>query len=327
MNNQIDKILSTCTTVAIIGHVNPDGDCFGSICGMHDYIVTKFKASVHCFADCNMVAEEFVPFVDNLKFNLAPLSKYDACICVDTADLGRLGKYTEIFNNSTYTICIDHHATNVGFADINMITHAPSNSENVYNLLKANNYVASKSTLSKICAGILTDTANLSTDAVNAETFEILAEIKRAGVDVHGLQRFFFGGNTLPQFKLLSKALNSAKLYNNNTIIVMQITQGEMDECGATQEDLSPIISEAFCMKHALCALLITPRNNQTHVSFRARHGLDVSIIAEQFGGGGHKPAAAFTVLDFDNNDLQNIINQLTIQINNLPKQNKNIFN
>ena len=326
MINQINNILSTSKTVAIIGHINPDGDCFGSISGMFDYINDTFGITAHCFADCNAIAEEFQAFVEDLIFNPEPLSQYDACICVDCADEGRLGKYADIFNNSTHTICIDHHKTNIGFADINIVADVSSNCENIYYLLKSVNFEARLSTLSKLFAGILTDTANLSVDTVGCKTFMACAEMKARGVDIYKIKQFFFGGNSMAQFKLLTIAMSSAKFYNNNTIMVMNITQDQMDEIGAVQEDLSPIIGKAFCMKHALFGLLITPRNAQVHVSFRAKHGLDVSTIAQHFGGGGHTSAAAFTAPKFDEDDLNYVINTLSNQIDKLSELNNNIF-
>ena len=122
MNKQIDNIISQSKSVAIIGHINPDGDCFGSMSAVNDYIKTKYNCTIHCFAECSAIAEEFKPFADDINFNPTPLIKYDACICVDTGDLCRLGKYLDVFNSSKTTICIDHHATNIGFADHNYIT-------------------------------------------------------------------------------------------------------------------------------------------------------------------------------------------------------------
>lgn len=326
MNNQIDEILSKSKSVAIIGHINPDGDCFGSISGVYDYVKTKFDCIIHCFADCNTVAEEFEPFVNDLIFNPDPLTSYDACICVDTADLNRLGKYTDIFNSSAFTICIDHHSTNTNFAQINLINTRASNCENIYHLLKDSNFTISKSLAGKLFTGIITDTNNLSTNSVTAESYFTVAELKQKGIDSYRIKNFFFGGNSFAQFKILTLAMNSAKFYNNNTIMIMEITQDQMNEVGAIQEDLNPIIGQAFCMKHALCALLISPRNNQTHVSLRAKNNIDVSVIAQSFSGGGHKAAAAFTTSEFSQNDLQYIIDVLSRQINSLPEDNSRLF-
>ncbi len=327
MNKQIDNILQKCESVAIIGHINPDGDCFGSISGVYDYVLENFHIqTVHCFSQCEKIAEEFEVFVKDLNFNPQPLNKYDLCICVDCADLGRLGKYVDVFNNSNYTICIDHHATNVGYANIDIITDASSNCENIYYLLKNNGYNFKKSTLGKLCAGMITDTNNLSTEAVTEQTYSAFADMKMAGVDVFKIRNYFFGGNTMVQYRLLSMAMESATFYHNNTILVMSVSREQMESVGATHEDFSPIINQAFKAKDALCALLISPQNEQIHVSFRAKKGIDVSILAQHFGGGGHKPAAAFTRDTFTKEDLAYTINHLKTQINNLPKIEENIF-
>ena len=153
MNKQIDEILSGAKTVAIIGHINPDGDCFGSISGVCDYITDTFDCIIHCFAQSNKIAEEFKLFTHDFNFNPTPLEKYDVCICVDTADAGRLGIYQPIFQNSSHTICIDHHFTNQGFADINIISNVSSNCENVYYLLKSHGFKFRLPTLGKLETG------------------------------------------------------------------------------------------------------------------------------------------------------------------------------
>lgn len=326
MNKQIDALLSKAHTVALIGHITPDGDCFGSISAVNDYILAKFGCTVHSFAECDSIAEEFQPFAKDIIFNIQPLSKYDVCICLDSANLGRLGRYIDVFNNSTHTICIDHHATNKGFAQINLIKTISSNCEIIYNLLNEANFEIKKSTAGKLFTGIITDTNNLSTDAVTLDTRKAVTDLISKGINAYKITKFFFCGNSLAQFKLLSIAMNSAKFYNNNTIMFMEITKDQLLSTGGTQEDLNPIINQAFCMKHAISALLITPRNNQFHVSFRGRGNIDVSKLAQHFGGGGHKSAAAFTTPTFTQDDLKYIIDNLSIEINNLPEDNEELF-
>ena len=326
MNTQLDQILSQNKTVAIIGHINPDGDCFGSMSAIHDYVATKFDCQIHCFAECDTIAEEFKQFTKDIVFNPIKLSHYDTCICVDTACLSRLGRYMDIFHNSLHTICIDHHSTNDGFAQINIVNAISSNCENVYNLLKCANFDLTTSTAGKLFAGIVTDTNNLSVDTVTKDTYSTVIDLMSKGINTHKIINFFMGSNSMPQYKLLCLAMNSAKFFNNNTIMVMRITPEQMHEANAVQEDLNPIVGQAFCQRDAMCALLITPRNHKTHVSFRAKTGIDVSSLAQRFGGGGHKAAAAFTTAEVTEEDLQYIIENLSQQINSLPKQDENIF-
>lgn len=326
MNKQIDKLLLKCQNIAIVGHINPDGDCFGSICAVHDYISSKFKCNIDCFADCEKIGNDFLDFVDNLNFNPEIKSKYDLCICVDTADENRLGKYMEVFSKSLQTICIDHHNGNTNFANINIIESRPSCCEIIYYLFKGIKFTPTKKTLSKIYAGIITDTNNLSTNSVSQDTYLAVADIVKAGVDTYKIRQFFFGGNSLPEFNLLVRAMSNAQFYNNNTIMIMQLSKNDLKKCNATEEDLNGIISQAFCVKPAICAVLITQRYEKYHLSFRAKGNIDVSAVARIYGGGGHKPAAACTVEKVSKQMINDIIENLSNQINSLPKSNKGLF-
>ena len=326
MNEQVDKLILNAKRVAIIGHINPDGDCFGSMSAVNDYIKEKFGCEVHCFAECQTIAEEFEPFVKDIIFNPKPFDSYDLCICVDSACEKRLGEYQQIFTNCENTVCIDHHSTNVGYAKFNVIIPRSSNCENIYSMLKERNFNISKSTAGKLFAGIVTDTNNLSTNMVTKDTYGAVMDLIDKGINYYRIIKFFMGGNSMVQFKLLSMAMNSVKFYNNDTIMIMEITPQQLAETGGTQEDLNPIINQAFCMKHARSAVLITPRNGQTHVSFRSRGDIDVSVLAQHFGGGGHKPASAFTVPNFKKEDMEYIINELTHQINTTPIDDSNLF-
>lgn len=326
MNKQIDKLLLKSKNVAIIGHINPDGDCFGSMCAVHDYIESKFKCNIHCFADCEKVGNDFVDFVDNLTFNPTIKDAYDLCICVDTADENRLGRYTEVFSRSLQTICIDHHNGNTNFANINIVEARPSCCEILYYLFKNIKFIPSKTTLSKLYAGIITDTNNLTTNSVSQDTYLAVADIVQSGVNTYKIRQFFFGGNSLPEFNLLSLAMSTAKLYNNNTIMIMQLSKNDLKKCNADVEDLNGIINQAFCLKSAICAVLITQRYEKFHISFRAKGDIDVSKIAKLYGGGGHKPASACTVEKVTKQMLNDIIENLSNQINSIPKTTKNIF-
>ena len=74
MNPQINHLLSKSKNVAVIGHINPDGDCFGSLSAVNDYIAAKHNCLVHCFAQCETIAEEFKPFAKDINFNPQPLN-------------------------------------------------------------------------------------------------------------------------------------------------------------------------------------------------------------------------------------------------------------
>ncbi len=325
MNKQIDKLLAKAENVALISHLNPDGDAYGSLSATYKYITTKFKCRVHCFAECDTVTKEFKDVVEGINLNVEPNPKYSVCITLDCSDKGRLGKYLSVFDSSETTICIDHHATNTGFADINIIEKVSSNCEILYYLLKNNKFQCTKEMQGVLYVGMLTDTNNFTIPLVNEMTYRALADFAKNGVNMRDIYKHYFS-NTFIQFKLLSYAMNSIKMFTGNKIMVMEITKGQMNKLGATKEDLGGVINQAFNIRDCLFALLITPRDGKDHCSLRCRSGLDVSVIASTYGGGGHVEASAFKVDKFTKVMLNDIVNAMTNQIRNLPPSNKKLF-
>lgn len=325
MNKQIDKLLSKATSVALVAHINPDGDAYGSLSASYKYIKSKFGCEVDCFAETNNIADEFANIVKEINFNVEPRNNYSVCIVLDSADKTRLGKFVSVFDSSETTICIDHHITNIGYADINIIREISSNCELIYHLLKDNKFKFDKEIMSRLYVGMLTDTNNFTTSLVNENTYLALADFARVGVNITELYKLFYS-NSLVQFKLLAFAMNSVQMYNDNTIMVMQITKSQMNKVGATKEDLNGIINQAFNIRKCLSALLITPRDDKMHCSLRCKQGIDVSSVATVYGGGGHKEASAFKVDKFTKNMLNDIIASLTLQISKLPTDNKQWF-
>ena len=316
MNKQIDELLSKANNVAIITHLNPDGDAYGSISAVYRYITSKFSCNVHCFAECEGVTKEFKDVIGGVVLNIEPKDKYDVCITLDCADKNRLGKYLQVFEQSDTTVCIDHHETNIGFADINII---------LYYLFKNNNFEMSKAVQGVLYVGMLTDTNNFTIPLVNEKTYIALADFARSGLNMRDIYKHYFS-NTFTQFKLLAYAMSSVKMFDNDRIMVMKITKKQMGKLKASKEDLGGVINQAFNIRDCVFALLITPRDGKDHCSLRCCSGLDVSNIASCYGGGGHVEASAFKIDKISKSILKDIIERMRIQLKNSSTTNKKLF-
>lgn len=325
MNKQIDELLSNANNVAVITHLNPDGDAYGSISAVYKYITSKFSCNVHCFAECDRVTQEFKDVVEGVVLNVKPKDKYDVCITLDCADKNRLGKYLNVFECSAVTVCIDHHQTNTGFADINIIDKVSSNCEILYYLLKNNNFKFTKEIQSVLYVGMLTDTNNFTIPLVNDKTYMVLADFAKNGVNMRDIYKHYFS-NTLVQFKLLACAMSSVKMFEDDKIMFMKITKRQTCKLGATKEDFSGVINQAFNIRDCVFAILITPRDGKEHCSLRCRAGLDVSSIASRYGGGGHLEASAFKVDKISKSTLKDIIECMGNQLKKISTTNKKLF-
>ena len=130
--------LAQVKTVAIAGHVRPDGDCAGSCLATYNYIATWFpeiQADVYLEPIPNIF--KFLKNADKIQNSCKSDQVYDLCIVQDCGDAGRLGDAVKYFHTAKKTICIDHHVSNSSFADVNYIyPQASSTSELIFELLE-----------------------------------------------------------------------------------------------------------------------------------------------------------------------------------------------
>lgn len=134
---EIDSILKDAQSVAVSGHVRPDGDCVGSTLAVYNYIKDYYpdiKARLYLEPSPNIF--KFMQRADEIDSSYADDTVYDLFIACDCSDTGRLGSAAKYFESAKRTLCIDHHVTNGAFADANYIfPDASSTCELVFELL------------------------------------------------------------------------------------------------------------------------------------------------------------------------------------------------
>ena len=115
---EIDSILKDAQSVAVSGHVRPDGDCVGSTLAVYNYIKDYYpdiKARLYLEPSPNIF--KFMQRADEIDSSYADDTVYDLFIACDCSDTGRLGSAAKYFESAKRTLCIDHHVTNGAFAD------------------------------------------------------------------------------------------------------------------------------------------------------------------------------------------------------------------
>lgn len=317
MINKLLEFLNNATNIAIITHKNPDGDALGSALMMYEFINTYFKnKKKSVFTDYVTLSDEFKVITKEVVLN--PKERdFDGVICVDVGDKQLLGKFESLFDSVTNSICIDHHKSNTYFCKTNIVDCLSSNCEHLYNLLKSTGLEITKEMGKYACVGIMTDTNALSTNSVDAGTYRTVGELADLGVDVYGVRKLFFSGNNLQKYKLVAKAMSKAEFLLDNKVMFINLTKQDFEECELEENDTVGIINQAYNMKDAYACFMVTPRKGVKHVSMRCVEGIDVSKIAESFGGGGHMCAAASNT-DLSIDQIRNeILKQMQEQISN----------
>lgn len=292
----LDSILKDVKSVGISGHVRPDGDCVGSTLGLYGYI-RKYYPEIDCKLYLEKVPECFY-FLSGAKeiVHVPDDRVFDCYFALDCGDLSRLGDFANMFSNAKKTACIDHHKSNSGFADEELVVPGKSStSELIFELLPKERIT--KEIAEALYVGIVHDTGVFQYSCTTAATMNAAGFLMECGIDYSGIVDYTYYEKTINQNKILAYAINISKLVLSGAVIESVITKADMERFEVTPADLDGIINQLRITKGVEVAVfLYESGDNEYKVSLRSKRKVDLSEIALKFGGGGHERAAGATM-------------------------------
>jgi phosphoesterase RecJ-like protein len=288
--------------ILIITHVSPDGDAVGSLLGMGLYL----RQQGHTVT---MVAPTALPVYALRLDNVERVQVYsenrflpasaDLVMLVDTGDVQRIGRiYAEqqMYLMTRPLVIIDHHVTNSGEGIVNLVDPSLSSScELIYHLLRAWNAEITPDMATALLMGIITDTQSFKTSNTTPSALRTAADLVELGADRELIMRDVYSNIPFETAKLLSLAL--AELKRDSVIAWTHVSQAMQQQVDADDEaaaEVTDYIANLGGFKAT--ALLKERRDGSVKISLRSVPGVDVSAVAQQFGGGGHRQAAGATL-------------------------------
>ena len=309
----LNKVLENVSTIAIGGHVRPDGDCVGSCVGLGQYIRENYSdKTVDIYLKDIPESFHFLNGTETILESVDNEEKiYDLFISLDCGDTDRLEYSKTLFNKAKHTFCVDHHISNIGFADVNhIVPEASSTSELVYGLLDEEKI--SQNVAEALYLGIVHDTGVFQYTNTSPLTMKIAADLIGYGFDFSKIIEETFYEKTYVQTQILGRALLESVMFMDGKCIVSKISRETMDFYGVDQKDLDGIVSQLKQIKGIDCAIFMSEVGFQEYkVSMRSSDRINVAKIAALFGGGGHKKAAGCTM----NGTYHDSINNLSLQL------------
>lgn len=312
----LNKLLKEVTSVAIGGHERPDGDCVGSCMGLYQYIRDNYKnIEVDVYLEEIPEPFYFIKAAKEIKHSFEADKRYDLFICLDCGDAERLGGFLPLFKNAGNTFCVDHHISNAAFAKENYIVpDASSTSELIYNLLEEDNIT--KEIAEALYMGIVHDTGVFQYSCASASTFRAAAKLLEKGVDAPALIDSTYYEKTYAQNQILARAVLESILFMDGRCIASAVTKSELEFYGVGTKDLDGIVSQLRVTKGVEVAVFMYElESNVYKVSLRSKKEVDVSRIAQYFGGGGHIRAAGFTMPGTFHDVINNLSRQIELQL------------
>jgi phosphoesterase RecJ-like protein len=282
----------------LTSHTRPDGDAIGSVLALAEVL-----DQLGCQAD--VIFADPIPYIYRTLPNIHRVHQTASANTVDPdphtpailLECDGIARTNLLGLEGRPLINIDHHASGRPFASVNWIDeHACAVAVMVYRIALAAGVEITPSLATCLYAAILSDTGSFTYSCTNAETFALAHHLASMGANPGQIARDLYFTNPASKIRLLGTALSH--LQCDGTIAWTWVTSDDMDRAGADAEDCEGVVNYLIGIAGIESAVFLreVPDASQFRLSIRSNGKLDVSRVAEHFGGGGHRNASGCTL-------------------------------
>ena len=284
------QLLDGASRVAVVAHERPDGDAVGSMLALC-LSLRELGKQAHSVLSGGLPGRyAFMPGSAEVQRRIP--EGVALVITVDAADLGRLG----LSDVREVHINFDHHPSNTRFAAVNLVDPAASaTTALLYRLAPELGLPITPAVAENLLAGLVTDTIGFRTPNVTPETLRLAAELIEAGANLEHVYRKGLVDRTYLAVRYWGQGLS--KLERQGDLIWTSLSLTDRKSVGYPGPDDADLIEVLSAIEEARVAVVFVEQSErQVKVSWRARPGIDVAAVANQFNGGGHTLAAGAVV-------------------------------
>ena len=296
---QIGQALGEGVRFAVLGHVRPDGDALGSQLAL-GLSLKQLGKDVRIWNEEGMLEKySFLPNANLLTKPPAEPEDVDVAIALDTAIQNRLGNSLAAVRSAKVWINIDHHPSNPGYGDLVYIDpNSPATGQILFELIKSEKLPIDAAIAENLYVAISTDTGSFQYPNTTARTFEIAAELVRAGVDVGRVSQLTYENYPRRRVELLRDLLGTMRFDANDRVASFSLSLATAKKLGVLPEDNEGLIDHLRAIRGVIVAVFFEElADGKVRVSMRSKsEKVNVCAICEKFGGGGHVLAAGARV-------------------------------
>ena len=276
----------------ITSHVDPDGDSVASQLALAAVLTRLGKRGIVVNQDPLPKAYAFLPNSEMVLSKLPPQSSFRAVFILDSPNLERLGETLLPLLTEKLLINIDHHSSNSGFGDHNLVVpEASSTSELIYDVTRLLGVELYPEIAIVLLTGICADTGGLKQANTSVKTIGVVGHLMESGGALSTVMNRLYEENPPSRMRLLGLVLRSLELHDG--ILVLTLTQRMLEEAGSSLEESENFAEYSLSVRGVKVGILVREREDGVvRVSLRSREPIDVDRIASLFGGGGHPQAA-----------------------------------
>lgn len=295
----LNYLIKKSESVLLFAHSSPDGDAVGSTLALKYYIESLGKkVDIACFDPFPSFLENLFP--DRFEFPAhLDIKSYDLIIACDAVERGFHKILPEIKEEKIIAL-LDHHPYVSIKGDVNIVdTGFSSVSEILYNFFSINKIFIDKKIATVLLLGILYDTGSFQHSNTTSSVMALASDLVKKGAPLVKLTDILFSNKNITTLKLWGRAFEKAKVNPQNGMIISVLTLKDIDEVGASTEDIAQVAQILNTVPGTKSSLILSERpEGIIKGSLRSEEykNVDVSKIAAQFGGGGHKLASGFEI-------------------------------
>jgi phosphoesterase RecJ-like protein len=297
----IADLTSRSTRILVLSHFYPDGDAIGSMLALWHVFQAQGKTAFALASSDLPGYTHILPGQEHVQVyeQGMPLPTFDMVCLVDCANLERTGPVYED-HAETLTACpllvIDHHVTNSGEGDINLIMpESASCADLIARMLGTLDVPITPDIATCLLMGVITDTMCFQTSSTSVQTHQTAARLVEAGGSQQTIIREVYYTTPYGTVQMLGMALS--QLRREGDMVWTHISQEMMQQTGAEDDAYDEVLQVMQRIDGVrLCLLFKERHERETKLSLRSTPALDVSAIARTWGGGGHKQAAGATL-------------------------------
>lgn len=316
--NALRQIIAQSSNIIITGHKSGDMDSFGAALGIHAIAKAMNKDAYIILNKMNPELKSVFERIkaDGMDYSKTIIDNEDALRVINENTLGVMvdthrPSFTEaadILDKIDRVVLIDHHRRGEEYLDDPVLDYlepyASSTCELIAELFQ---YMNDQISLTKfeadvMLAGIIMDT-NAFTFKTGVRTFEAASFLKRAGADTVDAKRLL--SDELETWKRKSEVIERAEIYRE---IVAISTIDEIYNTGLIIASQSA--SDLLSVKGVQASFVLVRRENHIHISGRSTGKINVQVILESLGGGGHLEIAGAQVDTQDMVEARKRLNQ-----------------
>lgn len=293
------KAVEEAEALVLACHIGPDGDALGSMLAVAAAAQREGKEVFPSFGEPFTLPRHYRFLPTDLLVPPGEVpSEPEVMLCFDTGSADRLGELARVASAASTVVVLDHHISNTGFGDIDLVVaDAAATAEVAILLIDALGWEVDPVVATCLHTGLVTDTGRFSYSNTGSGTLRLAARLVEAGAQPEVISQHVYEESPFGAIRVTGAVLSRAELESERRLVWSVLTPGDLEENGIGLDDTDHLIDALRVAEESDVAVLLKQVDaERLKVSLRSRGRVDVGAIAVELGGGGHHNAAGVTL-------------------------------